>query len=382
MKNTKNTIWYTLLIIIFIIGLVGVYNQFVQGHSVTGINKQVPWGVYVAAFTFFIGISTGSTLIGFIIYVFNLKDLKPLEYRAVIVGFVSLIGAVLFVMLDVGNPIRMMKVPFLMQNTSSVFFYSSLSYYTFGLLLLLLIVALAKLKKDPKNEKLQKRIRIMSIIAFPMAMVIVLVPDGALFSFVKAREFWNRPLLLPHFANAALVSALAALVIIAFISKKIQNIELLNQSARRVLRVILIFLVAGVLFLDLFDILVLNYSEKPEGIEAWELLTTSHLYFFILNIFGLLIALLLLLSKIGKQFSMMVLASVLIVFAISAYRYNLIIVGQEIPLLEGIEVLKYSITLTEVVICAGITSFIILSYQLIVSKFDATVDSLSSSVEA
>jgi len=382
MKNTKNTIWYTLLIIIFIIGLVGVYNQFVQGHSVTGINKQVPWGVYVAAFTFFIGISTGSTLIGFIIYVFNLKDLKPLEYRAVIVGFVSLIGAVLFVMLDVGNPIRMMKVPFLIQNTSSVFFYSSLSYYTFGLLLLLLIVALAKLKKDPKNEKLQKRIRIMSIIAFPMAMVIVLVPDGALFSFVKAREFWNRPLLLPHFANAALVSALAALVIIAFISKKIQNIELLNQSARRVLRVILIFLVAGVLFLDLFDILVLNYSEKPEGIEAWELLTTSHLYFFILNIFGLLIALLLLLSKIGKQFSMMVLASVLIVFAISAYRYNLIIVGQEIPLLEGIEVLKYSITLTEVVICAGITSFIILSYQLIVSKFDATVDSLSSSVEA
>ena len=372
MKNTKKTIWYALLIIIFIIGIVGVYNQMVQGHSVTGINKQVPWGVYVAAFTFFIGISTGSTLIGFMIHVFNLKNLKPLEYRAVSLGLVTLIGAIIFVMLDVGNPIRMMKVPFLMNNTTSVFFYSSLSYYAFGLLMLLLFLALTKLKKDPKNEKLLKKVRLMSIIAFPMAMVIVLVPDGALFSFVKAREFWNRPLLLPHFANAALVSALAVIVIIGYISKKIQNVEILNQSARQLLRIILIFLVSGVLFLDLFDILVLNYSEKPEGIEAWKLLTTSHLYFFILNIFGLFFALLLLLSKLGKQFSTMVIASILIVFAISAYRYNLVIVGQEIPLFEGVEVLKYNITLTEIVICAGITSFIILAYQLVVSKFETS----------
>lgn len=378
MKNTKKTIWYALLIIIFIIGLVGVVNQLVQGHVVTGINKQVPWGVYVAAFTFFIGISTGSTLIGFLIYVFNIKDLKPLEFRAVTLSLITLIGAVFFVMLDVGDPIRMMKVPFFLRNTTSVFFYSSLSYYAFIALMLFLFLALAKLKKDPENEKLQKRIRLMSIIAFPAAMIIVLVPDGALFSFVKAREFWNRPLILPHFANAALVSALAVIVIIGYISKKIQNVEIINESARKLLRILLIFLVSGVLFLDLFDILVLNYSEKPEGLEAWHLLTTSHLYFFILNIFGLLFALLLLLSKLGRKFSMMVLASIVIVFAISAYRYNLVIVGQEIPLFEGMETLKYQITLTEVAICAGITSFIILAYQIIISMFKSPTASITN----
>jgi molybdopterin-containing oxidoreductase family membrane subunit len=377
MKNSKKTIWYALLIIVLIVGLIGVYNQIVQGHSVTGISKEIPWGVYVAAFTFFIGISTGSTLIGFIIHVFKLENLKPLEYRAVALGLVTLIGAIFFVMLDVGNPIRMMKVPFLMRNTTSVFFYSSLSYYAFGLLLLLLFLALTKLKKNPENEKLQKRVRIMSIIAFPMAMGIVLVPDGALFSFVKAREFWNRPLLLPHFANAALVSALAVIVIIGFISKRIQKTEILNQSARHLLRIVLIFLVAGVLFLDLFDILVLKYSEKPEGIEAWHLLTTDHLYLFILNLGGLLVALLLLLSNFGKKLSGMLLASILIVFAISAYRYNLIIVGQEIPLLEGVEVIKYRITSTEVAICAGITSLIILAYQIVVDKFEPSNPALS-----
>jgi dimethyl sulfoxide reductase membrane subunit len=377
MKSTNKTIWYTLLIIIFIIGLIGVYNQIVHGHVVTGISKQIPWGVYVAAFTFFIGISTGSTLIGFIVHVFNANDLKPLEYRAVTLSLITLIGAVMFVMLDVGNPIRMMKVPFLMRNFTSVFFYSSLSYYAFGFLMVFLFLALTKLRQDPENEKLQKRIRIMSIIAFPMAMGIVLVPDGALFSFVKAREFWNRPLLLPHFANAALVSALAVIVIIGFISKNIRKVDIMNQSARNLLRILLIFLVSGVLFLDLFDILVLNYSEKPEGVEAWKLLTTSHLYFFILNIFGLFIALLLLLSKLGRQFSVMVIASILIVFAISAYRYNLIIVGQEIPLLDGIEVLKYKITLTEVAISAGITALIILTYQVAMDYLIAPKGSIS-----
>ena len=377
MKNTKNKLWYSLLIIILLIGIYGVVNQIVQGHSVTGISKQIPWGVYVAAFTFFIGISTGSTLIGFIIHVFNIKELKPIELRAVTVGLITLVGAILFVMLDVGNPIRMMKVPFLMRNFTSVFLYSSLSYYVFGLLLFLLFLGLTKLKKDPENDKLKRRVRLMSIIAFPMAMIIVLVPDGALFSFVKAREFWNRPLLLPHFANAALVSSLAVMVIIGFISQKIDKVEILNQSARNLLRILLIFLVAGVLFLDLFDILVLRYSEKPEGVEAWKLLTTTHLYFFILNIVGMFIALLLLLSKAGKQFSTMVFAAVLIVFAISAYRYNLIIVGQEIPLFEGIEVLKYNITLTELAICAGITSLIILAYQVVVKYFDTPETSIT-----
>jgi dimethyl sulfoxide reductase membrane subunit len=377
MKNTKKTIWYTLLIIIFIIGLVGVYNQIVQGHVVTGITKEIPWGVYVAAFTFFIGISTGSTLVGFIVHAFNFKDLKPLEYRAVTLSLITLIGAILFVMLDVGNPIRMMKVPFLMRNFTSVFFYSSLSYYAFGLLMVFLFLALTKLRKNPDNVKLQKRVRIMSFIAFPIAMAIVLVPDGALFSLVKAREFWNRPLLLPHFANAALVSALAVIVIIAFISKNIRKREIMNESARNLIRILLIFLVAGVLFLDLFEILVLKYSEKPEGIEAWKLLTTTHLYFFILNIFGLLIALLLLVFKTGKQFSTMVIASILIVFAISAFRYNLIVVGQEIPLLDGVEVLKYKITLTEVAISAGITALIILTYQVAMDYLIAPNGSIS-----
>jgi len=378
MKNTKNIIWNAILIIVLLIGVYGVFNQAIQGHHVTGISKQVPWGVYIAAFTFFIGISTGSTLVSFMIHVFNREDLKPLEIRAVSLSLITLVGALMFLILDVGNPIRMLKVPFLLRNTSSVFFYSSLSYYIFGALILIQLISLVKLKKDSTNEKLLKRVKLISIIAFPLAMGIVLVPDGALFSFVKAREFWNRPLLLPHFANASIVSALAVIAIISFISEKIENKKILNFTSQMLLSYLLIFLTAGVLFLDIFDILVLKYSEKPEGIEAWHLLTTKHLFLFLVNILGLLLALIILVSKKGKTLPRIVISSILIVFAISAYRYNLIIVGQEIPLIEGELTQKYMPTLTEIFISAGITSFIIISYQYLVKKFEGEKLSLSN----
>lgn len=218
MKNKNKIVWYTLLILILLIGIYGVIKQSVHGHHITGISNQIPWGVYISAFTFFIGISTGATLIGFIIHIFGRDDLKPLEIRAVTLSLITLAGALMFLISDVGNPIRMLKVPLLLRNTTSVFFYSSLSYYAFGLLLLIQLINLVKLKKEPQNEVAKKRVHWLSIIAFPFAMGIVLVPDGALFSFIKGREFWNSPLLLPHFANASIVSAMAVIVIISFLS--------------------------------------------------------------------------------------------------------------------------------------------------------------------
>ena len=362
---------------ILLVGIYSAYMQATQGHIITGISDQVPWGVYIAAFTFFIGISTGSTLIGFIIYVFKRDDLKSLELRAVMLGLVTLVGALLFLISDVGNPVRMLKVPLLLRNTSSVFFYSSLSYYAFGTILIVQLISIVKLKRDPENEKLKKTLRWFSIIAFPVAMGIVLVPDGALFSFVKAREFWNRPLLLPHFANAGLVSAISVMIFFAFISEKIENRKLINDESKSLIAHLLTFLVAGVLFLDLFDILVLNYSEKPEGIEAWKLLTGEHLFLFSLNIFGLLLAFLMLLTKKGRTFPNITLPAVIIVFAISAYRYNLIIVGQEIPLFNGEQIMYYTPSFTEISVCSGITALALLLYRLIQQGIEKNKFSLS-----
>ena len=377
MSNIKNVLWYTLLISLLAIGIYSAFMQVTQGHIITGISIQVPWGVYIAAFTFFIGISTGSTLIGFIIYVFKRDDLKSLELRAVMLGLVTLIGALLCLISDVGNPLRMLKVPLFLRNTSSVFFFTSLSYYTFGTILLVQLISIVKLKSDPENEKLKKTLRWLSIIAFPVAMGIVLVPDGALFSFVKAREFWNRPLLLPHFANAGLVSAMGVLIIFAFISEKIENRKLLNDASKSLMGYLLVFLVAGVLFLDLFDILVLNYSEKPEGMEAWKLLTGRHLFLFALNILGLFLAFLILLTKKGRTFPNMTIPAILIVFAISAYRYNLIIVGQEVPLFAGEQVLSYSASFTEISVCSGITALVLLVYRLVIKRIENGKFSLS-----
>lgn len=374
MKKYRNVIWNMTLIISLLFGVYGIIMQSWNGHHLTGISKQVPWGVYISAFTFFIGISTGVTLIGFIIHLFGRDDLRRLEMKAVVVSIITLAGALLFLIVDVGNPIRMLKVPFLLRNPDSVFFYSSLSYYVFGLLQLTLLISLIKYSRQPSDEKLKSRIKWLSILSFPIAMGIVLVPDGALFSFVKAREFWNRPLLLPHFANASLLSAVSVMIIVSYVSEMIQGKDLLNRSSKLLLSYLLIFLCAGMFFLDVFDILVLKYSEKPDGIMALKLLTKDHLFLFIIDIAGLMLALFILISPNGKEFPKLLLAAIFAVFAVSAYRYNLIVVGQEVPLIDTDISQKYIPSIIEIIVCSGITAFIILAYQMMVKRFEIMRD--------
>ena len=100
MINLKQKIWYGLLSIIFLIGIYSFYIQTTEGHQVTGISKEVPWGIYIAAFAFFVGASAGATIIGFLIHAFGRNDYKALGVRSIIIGILSLSAAIFFIIAD------------------------------------------------------------------------------------------------------------------------------------------------------------------------------------------------------------------------------------------------------------------------------------------
>ena len=81
--------------------MLGVYAyviQFKTGLAVTSMNDIVSWGIYVANFTFFVGVAAAAVMLIMPAYIFKDKDL----HKVVIIGEVVAVGALTMCMLFIG----------------------------------------------------------------------------------------------------------------------------------------------------------------------------------------------------------------------------------------------------------------------------------------
>jgi len=110
--------------IIILIGLPFVVMRFTQGlGAVTHASQDQPWGLFLT-WGLFTGVPLAAT--GFIIasavYIFGLKDYRPLVRPAVLTGLIGYLFAVIFLLFDLGRPWRLPYPMTISFGTTSVLF--------------------------------------------------------------------------------------------------------------------------------------------------------------------------------------------------------------------------------------------------------------------
>jgi molybdopterin-containing oxidoreductase family membrane subunit len=267
-------------------------------------------------------------------------------------------------MADVGVPYRALKVPFILRNPTSMFFISSSSYFIFmGLLSAELYYAI-KVSLGIGGEKAKKLAKWLGILAVPYALFVVHTFTGTIFGVVIARESWNTPLLPIHFITSALASGFALVILIAIVTSKLKKQELLPQRTFNHMGLLLGGFVTATLFLDLTDYLIILYSKTAEGIETMHVMLDRYALMLAVNILGMIIAIIILLTKKGRTVPGLFIASLLTVAAIMAYRINLISVGQLVPLYAELGELHYTPSVPEISVALGIVAMIMLLYTV------------------
>jgi molybdopterin-containing oxidoreductase family membrane subunit len=315
--------------------------MFIEGVGITGSSDLVPWGLYIVGFVFFVG--------------------------TILVGFLSLLAAVLFLMSDVGNPIRAGLLPVVLRNPTSMLVYTSMTYAGFAALMLseLFFAVKITLRGGKGSHWDEKMAKMLAIGALLFALMVVHAPHGALFAFLKAREMWNTPLLPAHFVTVALASGIAVMIHITISTTRITKKQIVSRETLSHMGGLLAFFLGVTLFMDFFDYLVMGYSGKPHGLETWHLLTNRFFPFFLTNTLGMFIAMAILLFKWGRTITGLFMASTITIIAILAYRWNLIIVAQIPPLFPGTGEIYYVPTLPEWAVLLGIISLITFLYLVL-----------------
>ena len=70
--------WLAFLTLLIVMGGFAYYRQTVHGLGVSGMTDQVSWGLYIANFTFLVGMAAAAVMLVIPVYVYKNRELHDL----------------------------------------------------------------------------------------------------------------------------------------------------------------------------------------------------------------------------------------------------------------------------------------------------------------
>ncbi|HEY4984902.1 MAG TPA: NrfD/PsrC family molybdoenzyme membrane anchor subunit [Verrucomicrobiae bacterium] len=98
--------WMGLLTVICLLGLNAYCKQLVHGLITTGMSDEVSWGVYIANFTFLVGVAAAAVMMVIPVYIYNNEEMHDLVIFGELLAVAAIIMCLAFVTVDLGRPDR------------------------------------------------------------------------------------------------------------------------------------------------------------------------------------------------------------------------------------------------------------------------------------
>ena len=99
-----------MLSVIALLGLHAYCKQLVHGLVTTGMTDQVSWGLYIANFTFLVGMAAAAVMLVIPVYIYGNKELHDLVIFGELLAVAAIVMCLMFVTVDLG-PARPLPPP-------------------------------------------------------------------------------------------------------------------------------------------------------------------------------------------------------------------------------------------------------------------------------
>lgn len=397
----KTWAWTIFFLLWIFVGWYALYLQITKGHSVTGMRDNVVWGLYIANFIFFIGISYAGAVISGILHILKVEWRKPIIRIAEMITVISTIIGPIFILLCVGRLDRLQNL-FLYPRLQSpitwdvfaigTYFTGSVIFLYLALIKDFAIYRDANLNIPKWKQRLYKILAIgyrgtpsqkkhihistnlMAIMIVPLAIIVHSVLSW-IFG-MTLRPGWHSTIFGPYFVLAAIYSGTGVLIMAMWVYRKMYNLKsYLTDKHFIYLGYIMMILGAGYGYFTFSEYLTDWFSSEKWNSEVIEKLFNPAEYgwwFLFANVAGILLPILVVAIPKTRTPNMIALASFFMVLALWVKRYLIIVPTLESPLLPmqdtRMEYVKYSATWVEwALTLAGVATFFL--FFTILSKF-------------
>lgn len=98
------SLWMAILTLVVLSGVHAYWAQASYGLVVSGLSDQVPWGIYIANFSFLDGVAASAALVFILAYVFQRGEARAVAELGGALAVAASLGCILFVVVDLGSP--------------------------------------------------------------------------------------------------------------------------------------------------------------------------------------------------------------------------------------------------------------------------------------
>jgi Ni/Fe-hydrogenase subunit HybB-like protein len=360
--------WMGALTVLCLVGLNAYAKQVVHGLITTGMSDQVSWGVYIANFTFLVGVAAAAVMMVIPVYIYDNEELHDLVIFGELLAVAAILMCLAFVTVDLGRPDRFWHlIPGLGQLNFPASMLSWDVIVLNGYLLLNVHICGYLLYCRYRNQKPSKWFYIPFVFVAIVWAVSIHTVTAFLYVGLGGRPFWNSSIVGPRFLASAFTAGPAMIILALQIIRRITAYHITDKALLTLRSIVQVSMLINV-FLLVNEVFKEFYSGNLHVASSRYLFLGLHGYHALVPwiwtaIAFNLIAMFLLMLPLSRSLKWLNLTCVLCIVGIWIEKGMGLVIPGFIPTPLG-QIVEYRPSLNETLICIGIWAFGLLAYTI------------------
>jgi Ni/Fe-hydrogenase subunit HybB-like protein len=250
--------WIFFLLAVIGVGFLAYLKQLNEGLGITGLSRDVSWGLYIGQFTFLVGVAASAVMLVIPYYLHDFKKFGKIVILGEFLAVSAVIMCVLFIMADMGQPMRVANI-LLHPTPGSIVFWDVVVLN--GYLLLNLVIGWTTLGADRKGIKPPDWVKPLIYLSIPWAVSIHTV-TAFLYAGIPGRHFWLTAVMAARFLASAFAGGPALLIILALIVRRFSKFDPGTEAIQAIGKIVTYAMFANVFLLGL-EFFTAFYSNIP-----------------------------------------------------------------------------------------------------------------------
>jgi molybdopterin-containing oxidoreductase family membrane subunit len=207
--------WMAVLTLIALVGANAWAHQMVGGMLATGMSDHVSWGLYVANFTFGVGLAAGAVMMVIPAYLYDDHEMHDVVILGELLAISAIVICLLFILVDMGRPDRFWHIiPGVGRFNWPVSMLTWDVLVLNGYLLLNLHISGYLVYTRFLGKKPAKRWYLPFVFLSIAWAISIHTVTAFLYSGLGGRPFWNSALLAPRFIASAFITGPAFVIVL------------------------------------------------------------------------------------------------------------------------------------------------------------------------
>jgi Ni/Fe-hydrogenase subunit HybB-like protein len=365
--NWQYYAWMMLLTGFVLAGINAYAKQFVYGLATTGMTDQVSWGLYIANFTYLVGVAAAAVMLVIPVYIYKNKDLHDLVVLGELLAVAAIIMALLFVIVDLGRPDRFHHMLLRFNFPDSILTWDVIVLNIY--LLLNLHICGYLIYCAYRRRKPAKWFYIPFVFIAIVWAISIHTVTAFLYSGLGGRPFWNSAVIAPRFIASAFAAGPAIIILTLQVIHRATGYPVAPGAIKMLRRIITVALAINIFLLG-SEVFTAFYTGGTHSVSVRYLFFGLHGYHalvpWIWTAVGLnFLAMGILFSPFAGRTRFLNIACVAMIVGIWIEKGMGLIIPAFVPSPVG-EIVEYTPTLNETLVCLGIWAFGLLLYTIFV----------------